>query len=142
MKSSNRTGRARVLIVDPDFEIGLTLADSLATSGYHPVLVRRLESVINDLGEIRPEAILLGPAPQRDALRSDGVEELRLARQVCPSVPIITIAAPKQKASAPLFAQNGRLGAGRGELARTADVLHRKPDHAAGGQAPQVSLSQ
>lgn len=59
MNSTKQTGRSRVMIVDPEWQFGLKLADCLATNGYHAVLVRDLQSMLTELGEIQPEAILL-----------------------------------------------------------------------------------
>ena len=65
MNSTKQTGRSRVMIVDPEWQFGLKLADCLATNGYHAVLVRDLQSMLTELGEIQPEAILLSSDSQR-----------------------------------------------------------------------------
>ena len=51
--------RERVVIVDRDLDFGLKLADCLASSGYHAVLGRSLDAMLEDIGEMQPGAILL-----------------------------------------------------------------------------------
>ncbi len=71
--SVKQTERTRVMIVDPTWHLGLKLADCLATGGYHAILVRNLDSMLAELNQIQPEAILLSSASraeQHNAIRA------------------------------------------------------------------------
>lgn len=52
--------RACVLIVDHDLEYGIKLADWLAAHAYQAVLVRSLETAIDECRELRPQAVFIG----------------------------------------------------------------------------------
>ncbi len=97
---AKQTGRARVMIVDPEWEFGLKLADCLATGGYHAVLVRNLESMIDEIGEIQPDAILLSPDPREASHGKQEVETLRIVNTLCPQTHVLTLAEPKQEIQA------------------------------------------
>ena len=64
MTSWTVAGRERVVIVDRDLDFGLKLADCLASSGYHAVLGRSLDAMLEDLDELKPDAILLSSDPR------------------------------------------------------------------------------
>ncbi|MBL8070189.1 MAG: hypothetical protein JNM35_03740 [Nitrospira sp.] len=94
MSSTKQTGRSRVMIVDPELQFGLKLADCLATNGYHAVLVRDIQSMLTDLVEIQPEAILLSSdscEEEREAAESDTLRALNI---LCPQAPVLTVAEP------------------------------------------------
>ncbi|HSE60301.1 MAG TPA: hypothetical protein VLA99_16500 [Nitrospiraceae bacterium] len=130
MTRVSRVGRARVLIVDPDLRFGLTLADWLAANGYHPILVRSLGTVIDELGDMQPDAILLSSDPLRQEWPAHSGDALRLVRSACPTVPVITITQSNQNAWLDIFLRDG----GRDslpkpvELARMVGWLRMKLD--------------
>ena len=138
-----RTGRARVLIVDPDLRFGLTLADWLAANGYHPILVRSLGTVLDELGDMQPDAILLSSDPLRQEWPAHSGDALRLVRSACPSVPVITITKSSQKAWLDVLVRDG----GRetlpkpAELARLVDWLQMKLDSSYSQPAGDSRLS-
>lgn len=97
MPHAKQPGRSRVMIVDAELQFGLKLADCLATSGYHAVLVRDLESTLAQLGEIQPEAILLSQDSgdsRRDTL---GVDALRTVTALCPQAPVLALTHPQPR---------------------------------------------
>lgn len=96
MNSSHRTARTRVMIVDPEWQFGLELADCLATSGYQAILVRSLESMIDDLGEMQPGAILLHADSYDQQLADHGAETLQAVKALCPQAPVLTLTKPAQ----------------------------------------------
>ena len=93
MRRSKQSGRTRVMIVDPGWHIGLKLADCLATEGYHAVLVRDLESMLTELDEIQPEAILFSP-DWRDRERAS----LQAIQSLCPKTSVLSLLGPSENA--------------------------------------------
>jgi DNA-binding NtrC family response regulator len=83
--------RERVVIVDRDWDFGLKLADCLASSGYHAVLGRSLDAMIEDLSEMQPGAILLSADPCEGDFCGDGSAALQVVRTLCPQAPVITL---------------------------------------------------
>jgi DNA-binding response OmpR family regulator len=83
------------MIVDPEWQFGLELADCLATSGYQAILVRSLESMIDDLGEMQPGAILLHTDSYDDRLAGHGSETLQAVKILCPQAPVLTLTKPR-----------------------------------------------
>jgi len=100
MITGNVTSRERVVIVDRDLDFGLKLADCLASSGYHAVLGRSLDAMIEDLSEMQPGAILLSDDPCDGELGSDGAATLQEVKSLCPEAPVITLTKPEQAVSA------------------------------------------
>ncbi len=94
MNRVKQTGRTRVMIVDPEWQFGLELADCLATSGYQAILVRSLESMIDDLGELQPGAILLRADSYGDKLGGHGAETLETVKALCPQAPVLMLTKP------------------------------------------------
>ena len=84
-------GRTRVMIVDPEWQFGLELADCLATGGYQAILVRSLESMIDDLGELQPGAILLRADSYGDRLAGQGAKTLETVKTLCPQAPMLML---------------------------------------------------
>lgn len=84
-------GRVRIMIVDPELQLGLRLADCLATIGYQAVLVRDLESALAQLGEIRPEIILLSQASSEGYPPAVDIDTLRVINRLCPQAPVLTL---------------------------------------------------
>jgi len=100
MITGSITSRERVVIVDRDLEFGLKLADCLASSGYHAVLGRTLDAMIEDLSEMQPGAILLSTDPCDGEWSSDGDATLQVVKSLCPQAPVITLTKPGHTASA------------------------------------------
>lgn len=96
MTNFHQTARIRVMIVDPGWQFGLELADCLATSGYQAVLVRNLESMIDDLGELQPGAILLHADSHDRHLADQGNDTLQAVKALCPQAPVLTLTKPEQ----------------------------------------------
>lgn len=97
MNSLNQTGRTRVMIVDPEWQLGLKLADCLATSGYQAVLVRTLESMMDEIGEIQPDAILLSSDASVEERARQAAETIRIVNTLCPQAYVLALAEPIQK---------------------------------------------
>ena len=89
-----RKARTRVMIVDPEWQFGLELADCLATSGYQAVLVRSLESMLGDLGELQPGAILLRADSRDSKLGGHEPRTLEAVRTLCPQASMLMLAKP------------------------------------------------
>jgi DNA-binding NtrC family response regulator len=89
-----RKARTKVMIVDPEWQFGLELADCLATSGYQAIVVRSLESMIDDLGEMQPGAILLRADSYGDRLKGLGAETLETIKALCPQAPMLMLSKP------------------------------------------------
>ena len=102
MNSTKQTGRSRVMIVDPELQFGLKLADCLATKGYQAVLVRNLQSMLAELGEIQPEAILLSSDSCEEEREAAEPETLRALNLLCPQAPVLTVAEPTRDPSGAL----------------------------------------
>ena len=83
------------MIVDPEWQFGLELADCLATSGYQAILVRSLESTINDLGELQPGAILLRAGSYDEKPGGQGAETLETVKALCPQAPMLMLSKPE-----------------------------------------------
>ncbi|MDR4479201.1 MAG: hypothetical protein R3B37_05560 [Nitrospira sp.] len=90
--SIKQTGRSRVMIVDPEWQFGLKLADCLATNGYHAVLVRDLQSMLTEIGDIQPEAILLRSGSCNEERRTAQSDTLRALHIIYPEAPVLTVA--------------------------------------------------
>lgn len=100
MITGSVANRERVVIVDRDLDFGLKLADCLASSGYHAVLGRSLDAMLEDLSEMQPGAILLSADPCDEEQGSDGDATLQVVKSLCPQAPVITLTKPGQAAFA------------------------------------------
>ena len=60
MANRQNGGRTCVMIVEQDWDFGMKLADWLAAHGYQPVLVRSVDAAIDELSDIRPQAVFVG----------------------------------------------------------------------------------
>lgn len=80
------------MIVEPDVNIGIKLADWLAGHGYRAALVRSVEAAIEELSDIRPQLVFVGGGYSEPTAQIEISEILRLIRIVSPGVPMITIA--------------------------------------------------
>ncbi|MEQ1680586.1 MAG: hypothetical protein ABL950_08295 [Nitrospira sp.] len=83
--------RLCVLIVEEDLEWGIKLADWLASQRYQAVLVRSFQTAINELGDIRPEAVLVGLAQTESAFPINLQGLFRALETSCSRVPVITM---------------------------------------------------
>ena len=113
MSQTKQSGRSRVMIVDPEWQFGLKLADCLATNGYHAVLVRDLQSMLTELREIQPEAILLSSDSCEEEREAAELDTLRALNILCPQAPVWTVAEPTRDPSValspPIAARASRL---------------------------------
>ena len=94
INGQQRKARTRIMIVDPEWQFGLELADCLATSGYQAVLVRSLESMLHDLGELQPGAILLRADSRDSKLGGQESRTLETVRSLCPQASMLMVAKP------------------------------------------------
>ena len=92
MVSRQNAQRARVMIVEQDFDFGIKLADWLATLGYHPVVVRTIDAAIDELSGFRPRAIFFGLSCSEYEARIDIAEVFLMIQAVCPRVPMVPFA--------------------------------------------------
>jgi len=106
MHPAKQPGRSRVMIVDAELQFGLRLADCLATSGYHAVLVRDLESTLNQLREIQPAAILLSRDSGASSRSNPEGDALRTVNALCPQASVLAL--PRHRFS---FMQSPSTGA-------------------------------
>jgi DNA-binding response OmpR family regulator len=90
MASRENTVRAGVMIVEPDVNIGNTLANWLEAHGYEAVLVRSVEAAIEELCDVRPRLVFVGSGHSGPTAQIEISEILRLIRTVCPGVPMLT----------------------------------------------------
>lgn len=102
MVSGSVAGRERVVIVDRDLDFGLKVADHLASSGYHAVLARSLDAMLDDLSEMRPGAILLSDETPAEKMDGPGTATLRTLKALCPHAPVITFIKPPKDGSTAL----------------------------------------
>jgi DNA-binding NtrC family response regulator len=127
MTSGTGAGRERVVIVDRDLDFGLKLADCLASSGYHAVLGRSLDAMMDDLGEMQPGAILLSSDPS-DQEKADGTETLEAVKALYPDVAVMTLTKPGQErfAARRLQGGNAMTRATPPQFTRVAELLQGK----------------
>ena len=92
MVNRQHAERLCVMIVEQNLEFGLKLADWLAAYGYHAVLVRSIDEAIEELSEIRPQAVFVGRAFSEPAAQMGISEILLLIQTLCPRVTMIKIA--------------------------------------------------
>ncbi len=97
MHPAKQPGRSRVMIVDAELQFGLRLADCLATSGYHAVLVRDLESTLTQLREIQPAAILLSRDSGASSRSTPEGEALRTVNALCPQASVLALSQPRHR---------------------------------------------
>ncbi len=90
---ANQRNRKRpcVMIVQQDLERGIKLADWLAAQGYQAVLVRSVESAIDECHGLNPQAVFIGLSPV------DPVSPILLRRLLqtietsCPGISVVTM---------------------------------------------------
>ena len=84
--------RTCVMIVEPDVNIGIKLADWLMAHGYQAVLIRSVEAAIEELRDIRIRLVFVGGGHSEPAALIEISEILRVIRTTCPGAPMLTIA--------------------------------------------------
>lgn len=84
--------RTCVMIVEPDVNIGIKLADWLMAHGYQAVLIRSVEAAIEELRDIRIRLVFVGGGHSEPAALLEISEILRVIRTTCPGAPMLTIA--------------------------------------------------
>ncbi len=92
MASQQNGKRTCVMIVEPDWDFGIKLADWLASQGYQPVLTRTIDAAIVEFGSVRPQAIFIGLQSSVPQSQMNPGEVLLMIQTICPLVPIIAIA--------------------------------------------------
>lgn len=92
MANRQNGGRTCVMIVEQDWDFGVKVADRLAAHGYQPVLVRSVDAAIDELREIRPQAVIVGLQSSKLQSRMNSGEVLLMIQTICPLVPVITMA--------------------------------------------------
>ena len=92
MVNQQQVERPCVMIVEQGLEFGLKLADWLAAYGYQTVTVRSVDEAIEELSEIRPQAVFVGRSFSESTAQIGMSEILLLIQTLCPRVPMIKIA--------------------------------------------------
>ena len=90
---ANQTNRKRacVMIVSQDFSFGIHLADWLAAHSYQAVLIRSVESAIDECKELRPQAVFLEHGQTEPTTPIMPGQLHRTIRQICPGISVITM---------------------------------------------------
>ncbi|MFZ3012925.1 MAG: hypothetical protein WA045_04380 [Nitrospira sp.] len=94
MANRMNSKRACILIVDHDWEYGITLADWLAAHGYQAVLVRSMQTAIDECRDLRPQAIFIGLSPSEPVITLTLRRLFRRIKITCPHVPVVTMGGP------------------------------------------------
>ena len=125
MTSWTVAGRERVVIVDRDLDFGLKLADCLASSGYHAVLGRSLDAMLEDLDELKPGAILLSSDLRDQDKRDQVTDTLQTVKALYPQVPVMTLMKPGRDRFIKARAQEGNsmTCAGSPQIDRVEELL-------------------
>jgi DNA-binding response OmpR family regulator len=85
--------RPCIMIVDHDLDYGITLADRLAAHGYQAVLIRSMETAIDECRDLCPQAVFIGLSFSAPATTLSLRRLLRTIKAVSPHVPVITMGA-------------------------------------------------
>lgn len=91
METLSNKKRACVMIVDHDLEYGIKLADWLAAHGYQAVLVRSLETAIDECRDLRPHAVFIGLNFSETVATLSLRRLFRTIKTTSPHVPVITM---------------------------------------------------
>jgi DNA-binding response OmpR family regulator len=91
MRTRHAGGRTRVMIVEEDWDYGIRLADWLAAEGYQPVLVRSLDAVLTELGDVLPQALVVGIGSVSPHPSIAAVKTLLRLNARCPRIPVIAV---------------------------------------------------
>ena len=93
MEALSNKKRACVMIVDHDLEYGIKLADWFAVHGYQAVLVRSMETAIDECRDLRPHAVFIGLNFSEPVATLDLRRLFRTIKATSPHVPIVTMGA-------------------------------------------------
>ena len=107
MASQQNGKRTCVMIVEPDWDFGIKLADWLASQGYQPVLTRTIDAAIVEFGSVRPQAIFIGLQSSVPQSQMNPGEVLLMIQTICPLVPIIAIADEARQVKTQLVFRRG-----------------------------------
>ena len=90
---ANRTNKKRtcVMIVEQDLEFGIKLADWLAAHGYQAVLVRSMETAIDECRDLRPQAVFIGLGPSEPVATFALRRLFRMIKITSSHVPVVTM---------------------------------------------------
>jgi DNA-binding NtrC family response regulator len=80
-----------MIIADRDFDFGIKLADWLAARGYQAVLVRSVETAMEDCRDLRPQALCIGLSRSESTSAINLPELLRTIETTYPRVPVVTM---------------------------------------------------
>ncbi len=93
METLSNKKRARIMIVDHDLEYGIKLADWLAAHGYQAVLVRSMETAIDECRDLRPHAVFIGLSFSEPVATLSLRRLFRTIKATSPHVPVVTMGA-------------------------------------------------
>lgn len=93
METLSNKKRACVLIVDHHLEYGIKLADWLAAHSYQAVLVRSLETAIDECRDLRPHAVFIGLNFSEPVATLSLRRLFRTIKATSPHVPVVTMGA-------------------------------------------------
>ena len=91
METLSNKKRACIVIVDHDLEYGIKLADWLAAHGYQAVLVRSMETAIDECRDLRPHAVFIGLNFSEPVATLSLRRLFRAIKATSPHVPVITM---------------------------------------------------
>ncbi len=83
--------RPCVMIVDHDLDFGIKLADWLAARGYQAVLVRSIETAIDECRDLHPQVVFIGLNRSEPEAQLNLRGLFRVIETTCPPVPVITM---------------------------------------------------
>jgi ActR/RegA family two-component response regulator len=83
--------RACVMIVDQDFSFGIKLADWLAARGYQAVLIRSIDTAIEECKAVNPQAVFIKLSDSQSTEASNLPDLLRTIEAACARAPVLII---------------------------------------------------
>lgn len=89
MENLTHRKRACVMIMDQDLDFGIKLADWLAVHGYQAVLVRSLETAIEECRQLRPQAVFLALRGSEPASLMNVRGLLLAVGATCPGISVV-----------------------------------------------------
>ncbi len=91
MEALSNKKRACIMIVDHDLEYGIKLADWFAAHGYQAVLVRSMETAIDECRDLRPHAVFIGLNFSEPVATLSLRRLFRTIKATSPHVPVVTM---------------------------------------------------
>ncbi|MBK9307745.1 MAG: hypothetical protein IPM58_11815 [Nitrospira sp.] len=79
-----------MMIVEPNLDFGIKLADWLATHGYQAVLVRTVERAIDECRDLNPQGVFIGPSPVEPVSQIQLRRLLHMLETMYPGVSVVT----------------------------------------------------